>query len=61
MASEDIPIDQHLDALSVQFSPSSFEAPPGGYFDRHGLETNYMGSTRWAVVLEDVRVAHFTR
>lgn len=49
-------IDQHLKDLSVHSSSQTLEPSCGGHLDIQGPETNYLGATHWATILENVGV-----
>lgn len=47
-------VDQPLKNLSIQSSPRISKAPLGGLLSTHGSETNYLGATHWATILQNV-------
>ncbi len=51
-----VAVDERPKDLSVQNSPQNFETSSGGHLDIHGSETNYLGATHWATILQNVRV-----
>ena len=50
-------VDQRLEDLSVHTSPENPETSIRGHLDYHGSETNYLGATHWATILENVAVS----
>ena len=54
-------IDRRLEGLSIQNPPKSLETSSGGRLDVNGSETNYLGATHWATVLENVGVSNVWR
>ena len=49
-------VDQCFDNLSVRSLPPTFETSSTGHLDVNGSETNYLGATHWATILENVGV-----
>lgn len=45
-------------AVSTNNSHRLFKVPSGGHLDTQGSETNYVGATHWATVLENVCLSH---
>jgi len=50
------PVDQIMRDLSVQSSGGGSGGYSIGHLDINGPETNYVGATHWATILENVRI-----
>ena len=49
-------VAQRLNGLSVHGKQRAFETSAEGHLDIHGSETNYLGATHWAAILENVSI-----
>ena len=51
-------VDQRLKDLSVQNAVEKPEMNSSGHLESSGSETNYLGATHWAAILENVSTLH---
>jgi hypothetical protein len=49
-----VAVDRRLRDLSVHSPPQTCETSLGGHLAVYGSETNYVGATHWATILENV-------
>ena len=53
-ASQGDSVDERLRSLSIEPPSRSSQPALEGYLDIHGSETQYVGATNWATILENV-------
>jgi hypothetical protein len=54
-------VDGRMETLSVHSLPLRSETSSGGHLNINGSETNYVGATHWATILENVSIPSMRR